>query len=521
MFNDKNLHLFVDDYEIQHYTNLLRVINKPEKHKTPVLIADKEWECGRVQAWGSVIQEPDGLIRMWYFAMNNRSKGSEDKGGYCYAESRDGINWEKPDLGLVKFRGSTKNNIWYSMNPDSNNLSEQELAKNGMGLPAFDEEGNQIGVVNNLDGLTVVKDDDEPDPEKRYKLLANMQDHRMWTKAYRQYYPDVTEQEIENATAIFGQYIDTSPDGIHWTRRPKRFLPARYGDYMMVTKDHRNKQWWLNERPLALKGRNVGLRVSKDLISWNDPADILFSNTPEMGFGDAYQCHGGITPFNYGNMNLGMIEKWANAGIGDYCELVSGRDGLPWQRVVPGKPFLDTGPENSFDRVLAYPTHNAPIRIGNKLCIYYTGMGSFDPEFPVLEGKRMQTGDLYSPRAGDNGQMAMGVAIIGLDRFAGMAHVRQEAGRLLSKPVTITHSEIEINFEPVLNPYIKLGLRDTNGDFIPGFTHDDSVIDTYDHNLRTAVKWKNKTLKDIMGSTVFLDFEIAGSVLYSYRVFNS
>jgi len=332
---------------------------------------------------------------------------------------------------------------------------------------------------------------------------------------------EVIEQEIENATAIFGQYIDTSPDGIHWTRRPKRFLPARYGDYMMVTKDHRNKQWWLNERPLALKGRNVGLRVSKDLISWNDPADILFSNTPEMGFGDAYQWHGGITPFNYGNMNLGMIEKWANAGIGDYCELVSGRDGLPWQRVVPGKPFLDTGPENSFDRVLAYPTHNAPIRIENKLCIYYTGMGSFDPEFPVLEGKRMQTGDLYSPRAGDNGQMAMGVAIIGLDRFAGMAHVRQEAGRLLSKPVTITHSEIEINFEPVLNPYIKLGLRDTNGDFIPGFTHDDSVIDTYDPNLRTAVKWKNKTLKDIMGSTVFLDFEIAGSVLYSYRVFNS
>ena len=220
-------------------------------------------------------------------------------------------------------------------------------------------------------------------------------------------------------------------------------------------------------------------------------------------------------------MNLGMIEKWANAGIGDYCELVSGRDGLPWQRVIPGKPFLDTGPENSFDRVLAYPTHNAPIRIGNKLCIYYTGMGSFDPEFPVLEGKRMQTGDLYSPTKLDNGQMAMGVAIIGLDRFAGMAHVRQEAGRLLTKPVTITHSEIEINFEPVLNPYINLGLRDTNGDFIPGFTHDDSVIATYDPNLRTAVKWKNKTLKDIMGSTVFLDFEIAGSVLYSYRVFNS
>ena len=35
-----------------------------------------------------------------------------------------------------------------------------------------------------------VKDDDEPDPEKRYKLIANMQDHRMWAPAYRSHYPD-------------------------------------------------------------------------------------------------------------------------------------------------------------------------------------------------------------------------------------------------------------------------------------------------------------------------------------------
>ena len=29
----------------------------------------------------------------------------------CYAESTDGINWEKPSLGLVEFDGSTDNNI--------------------------------------------------------------------------------------------------------------------------------------------------------------------------------------------------------------------------------------------------------------------------------------------------------------------------------------------------------------------------------------------------------------------------
>ena len=29
----------------------------------------------------------------------------------CYAESKDGIHWTKPDLGLFEFDGSKKNNI--------------------------------------------------------------------------------------------------------------------------------------------------------------------------------------------------------------------------------------------------------------------------------------------------------------------------------------------------------------------------------------------------------------------------
>ena len=29
----------------------------------------------------------------------------------CFAESRDGIQWDRPDLGLVEYHGSTANNI--------------------------------------------------------------------------------------------------------------------------------------------------------------------------------------------------------------------------------------------------------------------------------------------------------------------------------------------------------------------------------------------------------------------------
>ena len=33
----------------------------------------------------------------------------------CYAESRDGFHWVKPELGLFEFEGSKKNNIVYSV----------------------------------------------------------------------------------------------------------------------------------------------------------------------------------------------------------------------------------------------------------------------------------------------------------------------------------------------------------------------------------------------------------------------
>src|SRR5262249_29706390 len=188
--------------------------------------------------------------------------------------------------------------------------------------------------------------------------------------------------------------------GIHWTRRPRRLLGA-VGDYMMVTRDQRNRRWWLNERVAGQGGRNAALRTSTDLVHWSDPV-VSFRKGSDPGYGRDFEWHAGITPFNYGNLNLGLLEKWPVTGFGATCELVCQREGKPWQRVAPGVPFLDVGPEGAFDRVLIYPTHNAPIRIGDRLLILYTGGGvRTDPNRAI--------------------PMSIGLATIGLDRFAALA----------------------------------------------------------------------------------------------------
>ena len=74
-----------------------------------------------------------------------------------YATSRDGIHWQKPELGLIEFGGNRKNNI----------------------------------VVRGPSGAGVYKDGRDPNPERRYKAFYASQVGYM-------------------------QLVRFSPDGLHW-----------------------------------------------------------------------------------------------------------------------------------------------------------------------------------------------------------------------------------------------------------------------------------------------------------------
>src|SRR5262245_20745340 len=64
--------------------------------------------------YGTVIRIGD-TFHMWYcgnYGPFRPLNGFERKSTViCYATSKDGVNWEKPNLGLVEFNGSKNNNI--------------------------------------------------------------------------------------------------------------------------------------------------------------------------------------------------------------------------------------------------------------------------------------------------------------------------------------------------------------------------------------------------------------------------
>ena len=102
--------LFIDDYLIGQMTGMELKLQKPVMRDV-ALAHDEPWE-GNVSCYHTVFQDGD-VYRMYYRGAHydeQQKKQTHDQ-LVCYAQSSDGINWEKPELGIVEFEGSKKNNI--------------------------------------------------------------------------------------------------------------------------------------------------------------------------------------------------------------------------------------------------------------------------------------------------------------------------------------------------------------------------------------------------------------------------
>ena len=89
-----------------------------------MLIHDAPWEgsgCGY-----HIVFRDGARFRMYYIATNLTNEDGTKLASHpayaCYAESTDGIHWNKPDLGLIAFGNSTRNNIVWA-GPQADNFA--------------------------------------------------------------------------------------------------------------------------------------------------------------------------------------------------------------------------------------------------------------------------------------------------------------------------------------------------------------------------------------------------------------
>lgn len=97
---------FFDDYLIdKRKTTANFLVHKPQKQGV-VLSHTEPWE-GNGSNYHNFFYD-NGVFRMYYLGWQMLSGRSCN---VCYAESKDGVNWVKPNLNLCEYEGSTQNNI--------------------------------------------------------------------------------------------------------------------------------------------------------------------------------------------------------------------------------------------------------------------------------------------------------------------------------------------------------------------------------------------------------------------------
>lgn len=357
-----------DDVNLAWQHNLKLTLVPVTKHpENPVLRSGPPGspDAGHAILYGTVMKTGD-TFRMWYLGMVEKEIVKGQAPGWwrpmCYAESKDGVHWTKPELGLVEFNGSKKNNIC---------LIESEV--------------HSMTRVN--DFLSVLYEPNEPDPNKRYKCA---------------YIAHMPFDEVKSGRSKIGPnekrwgatITATSADGLTWKcvgDRPanaggERFEVSglyRFGDFYYTTGQLLSPWAWRAD------GSDVG-RVtmayrSPDFVHWSQAKALSLARAGQLAEPPVkgQQGHMGAGIWNRGNVLVGLNGMWQDAdqpppkgkswnyGVHVDLGLVISTDGVHFHEPVPGFKMIPRGNPGEWDDVAILQGH-AFVNEGDKTMIWYS-----------------------------------------------------------------------------------------------------------------------------------------------------
>jgi len=447
--------LMVDDHFIETRSALTRRYHAFQKHPAnPVLKPDRPHEGEVAYLFGTVLPGPDGNgFRMWY----HTHRGFRN----LYATSEDGINWVKPDLGIVQFNGSGANNIFIDRQPGSH-------------LPI------------------VIHTPWEQDPERRYKLI----------------YYDYGRTDAKHP--ISGFYGAVSPDGIHWSEGFTDPILPDAGDIgNFVWDPNRNRYIGYAKIYAPVRGfrrRSIGFTSTTDFQHWPPTELILVPDEVDDRWVEKDRQHTdfyGLAAFPYESMYLGFLwvfritDSYNDGTI--HVELVSSRDAVRWKRQEGDRPpILRLGDAGSWDDGMIHtPTH--PIVRGDTVYLVY-GASDQTHSNPIADGW---------------GNCAIGMATLRKDGFASLG-AGSEIGSLTTYPIRGLEGALHINTD-AQGGSIQVEILDEQGNVIPGYSAEECVAITQD-GVDQIVRWRGHEKLPDTESPRKIRFQLQNASLFAFRV---
>lgn len=459
------LELFVDTTLVEKMEGLTLTLHSPVLEDT-VMTFDAPWE-GNANFFVTVLKDGD-LYKLYY----RSTPGNVDASGrgwellVCYAESKDGIHFTRPNLGLVEFNGNKNNNII---------LRSQEKS-----FAAADEQNFTPFIDTNPAAKS----------GERFKATAGQE---------------------------YGLFALVSADGIHWKRKGENPIfsvairpePHNLFDSQnVIFWDALRKQYvaYLRDMfPAPISGSRVrGIRysVSKDFVNWSDPA--------WLDYGDETPVHqfytNAITPYfraphiYFGfpmrfvaNRNAKLPSKYdpmRGKGLAD-AVFMSSRDGIHWNRNLSG-PFVSPGLDP-----LAWTDRSNTVALG----LLPTGTD----EMSVYVSRHFRLPSNHLRRG-----------VLRLDGIVSL-DAPHAGGEVVTKPFIFTGQNLVVNYSTSAAGGLRVELQDAYGKTLPGFGLKDSY-ELFGDSVAQVISWDaGADVSKWAGKPVRLRFLMREAKLYSFQ----
>ena len=481
--------LLVDDYIVGEIEGARVRYHAFEKSpRNPLIVPDGPADLNLMGIYGTVIRDTSGRFQMWH--LSHSSGGANGVVEHlCYVESDDGLEWRKPDLGVLEFNGSTKNN-----------------------LVDRSKEGHAIGPH-------VIYRPDEPDPDRRYMR-------------YFQAYP------------VRGTCATYSPDGVHWRPDP---TPLFFGsDAATPTRDPRTGRYYvftIEDRAIgAYVRRSPGVSTSEDGVHWSEFRPVFWADALDdrrafnhlsrvrrslcYDYPDHFHCEfNDMRPYPYAGLYLASLTVFETCSVDLYkgtpggrgsgkddcsthLQLMSSRssDLTEWQRAGDRQPIIDRGAPGEWDAGFMSAS-DFPVAVGDELWLYYGGF-AFTQQHQscqVAVGGVLKPGDVPT---------GIGLATMRLDGFASLDAGR-EPGRLVTKKLRFTGRRLELN--AIVRGSLRVAVLDAEGHPIEGLGEAECEPLRGD-SVRHKVRWSAQPdLRHLNGKPVRLAFHLQDAELYAFQ----
>ena len=468
------LELFVDDWLIDRLSGgAAQRLHEPVPREA-ALVTDRPWE-GNACGFISVFRDGD-LCRMyykaWYIDLDSGDEKSWcDRLRIAYAESRDGIHWERPDLGLIPHEGSLANNLmWAGHGPEM---------KGSHGFAPFKDENPACM------------------PEARYKAVG--------------------------AQARCGQlYGAQSPDGIHWSivREEPLITTGAFDSQNLAFWDGVRGEYRAYIRDFRSASRGIRTATSKDFLTWTEPEWLDYPGSDEEQLYTNQVMPYARAPHIFVGFPTRYVERPWSRAVEAWPELehrrrrsdfsmrfgtalsdglfMSSRDGRTFKRWA--EAFLRPGPQ--LDGNWTYGDN-------------YQAWGLLDTDSALSGAPRELS--LYATEGYWRGTSTVFRRYsLRMDGFVSI-HSPMSGGELLTPPLTFEGRHLELNVSTSAAGNVYVELADADGRPLDGFRLSDCTEICGDE-LARRVSWGDREdVAELAGRPVRLRFVMKDADLYALR----